>query len=147
MKQWASGSNAELTWGVGCACCHFTQVDCSDPTWFESLAFVQHVASLLRRKRLYYWKAPEKLHLQRSCTDIPLCADCWSAAGMNLPLWRSFSPETLNIFSGQRCVHEQPVREFRTDVPQIFLPASMNARHNFRTYLTSSMAETQRTFE
>lgn len=61
--------------------------------------------------------------LQWSSADVPLCADCWWVAGMNLPLRRSFSPERLNTFSGRRCVHKQPVKEFRTDVSQIYFPS------------------------
>lgn len=58
----------------------------------------------------------ESLPVQRSSADVPLSADCWWVAGMNLPLRRSFSPRRPNIFSGRWSVHKQPVKEFRTDV-------------------------------
>lgn len=75
----------------------------------------------------------ENLPVQRRSVDVPLCADCWWVAGMNLPLRRSFSPGRLNIFSGRRFVHKQPVKEFRTDVCQIFFFSEFGFyRHNFR---------------
>lgn len=73
-----------------------------------------------------------KMRLQCTTTDLPLCADFWWVAGMNLPLRRSSSPKRLNISSGRQCVHKQPLGEFRREVIQMFFPTLGFYCHPFR---------------
>lgn len=53
------------TWGVCCFCCCFTQLDCADPSWLKTPAFILSVTNLLAQRKTFEPKSDQTaLHIR-----------------------------------------------------------------------------------